>query len=98
VPEVVCVPIYHTKSRPAKDQAPIRHYYQIFGSLFTPLSNREDALKQLGLFIIATNDLSEELTMEQLLSHYKSQQSVEKGFRFLKSPDFLTSSIYLKKA
>ncbi len=36
--------------------------------------------------------------MEQLLEHYKSQQSVEKGFRFLKSPDFLTSSIYLKKA
>ncbi len=32
-----------------------------------------------------------------MLSLYKSQQSVEKGFRFLKSPDFLTSSLYLKK-
>ena len=54
--------------------------------LFTRLSNQEDARKQLGLFIIATNDLREELTMEQLLTHYKSQQSVEKGLRFLKSP------------
>lgn len=28
---------------------------------------------------------------------YKSQQSVEKGFRFLKKSDFLTSSLHLKK-
>jgi len=97
VPEIISVPVYHTKGRPAKDQAPIRRYYQVSGNLFTSLSTREDALKQLGLFIIATNDLSDELSMEQLLSHYKAQQSVEKGFRFLKSPDFLTSSIYLNK-
>jgi len=32
-----------------------------------------------------------------MLSLYKSQQSVEKGFRFLKSPYFLTSTLYLKK-
>ena len=35
--------------------------------------------------------------MANLLSSYKAQQNVEKGFRFLKSPDFLTSAIYLKK-
>lgn len=35
--------------------------------------------------------------MEKILSTYKSQQSVEKGFRFLKSSDFLTSAIYLNK-
>jgi transposase len=97
VPEVTYIPVYHTKGRPAKGQTPTRYYYQISGSLFTPLSNRQAALKQLGLFIIATNDLSDKLSMEQLLAHYKSQQSVEKGFRFLKSPDFLTSAIYLKK-
>jgi transposase len=97
VPEVTRIAVYRTKGRPAKNQTPIRYDYQISGSLFTPLSHREAALKQLGLFIIATNDISNELTMEQLLSHYKSQQSVEKGFRFLKSPDFLTSSIYLNK-
>ena len=34
--------------------------------------------------------------MPSLLSSYKAQQNVEKGFRFLKSPDFLTSAIYLK--
>ena len=35
--------------------------------------------------------------MASLLSSYKAQQNVEKGFRFLKRPDFLTSAIYLKK-
>ena len=89
VPEVTRIPVYRTKGRPAKNQTPIRYDYQISGSLFTPLSHRETALKQLGLFIIATNDISDELSMEQLLGHYKSQQPVEKGFRFLKSPDFL---------
>ena len=36
-------------------------------------------------------------SLSALLEHYKSQQKVERGFRFLKSPEFLTSSIFLKK-
>lgn len=97
VAELHCIPVYPGKGRPGQGQTPIRHYFSITGTLFTPLAKRDNALKQLGLFIIATNDLSEQLTMEKLLETYKSQQSVEKGFRFLKSPDFLTSAIYLKK-
>ena len=95
--EVNSMPVYTGKGRPKAEQVPERVYYQVTGSLFTPLSRRQEALECLGLFIIATNDLTEDLTMEKVLSIYKSQQSVEKGFRFLKSPDFLTSSIYLKK-
>ncbi|GIC28082.1 transposase [Vibrio cholerae] len=50
------------------------------------------------MFILATNDTDNtDLTMVALLEHYKSQQKVERGFRFLKSPEFLTSSIFLKK-
>jgi len=97
VPQVTRIAVYRTKGRPAKNQTPIGYDYQISGCLFAPLPHREAALNQLGLFIIAANDISNELTMEQLLSHYKSQQSVEKGFRFLKSPYILTSSIYLNK-
>jgi len=37
------------------------------------------------------------MAMNKMLSTYKAQQSVEKGGRFLKSPDFLTSSIFIKK-
>ena len=91
------VPVYAGKGRPTNNQKPERLYYKISGALFSPLSNRNTALTQLGLFIIATNDLTPDLTMKKALELYKSQQAVEKGFRFLKSPDFLTSSIYLKK-
>ena len=91
------VPVYTGKGRPAAGAQPERRYYQITGHLYSPLSTRDKALKQLGMFIIASNDLADSLTMEKALSTYKSQQAVEKGFRFLKSPDFLTSSIYLKK-
>ncbi|MFK0573720.1 IS1634 family transposase, partial [Endozoicomonas sp.] len=45
-----------------------------------------------------TNDLNQDsLNAGELLSTYKSQQHVERGFRFLKSPDFLVSSLYLEK-
>lgn len=37
------------------------------------------------------------MTMNKMLSTYKEQQSVEKGIRFLKSSDFLTNSILIKK-
>jgi len=91
------VPVYARRGRPNKREQAEDKYYQLSGVFSTPLKNRKKALEQVGLFIIASNDLSDELTMEEMLSTYKSQQSVEKGFRFLKSPDFLTSAFYLKK-
>ena len=66
-------------------------------ALYTPLVKREDATKQLGLFILATNDVNGELSMAEMLSTYKSQQAVEKGFRFLKSPDFFNVGILPEK-
>ena len=60
-------------------------------------SAKEEAEDFNGLFILGTNDLNEALDMQFLLDEYKSQQAVERGFRFLKSPDFLTSSLFLKK-
>ena len=53
--------------------------------------------KRAGRFILATNVLDKmELTTEEMLSKYKGQQSVERGFRFLKDPLFLTDSVFLK--
>lgn len=71
--------------------------FKITGSIMTELRLREEAQQSKGLFILGTNDLSETLGMQFLLDEYKSQQAVERGFRFLKSPDFLTSSLFLKK-
>uniref|UniRef100_UPI000A6B60D8 IS1634 family transposase n=1 Tax=Endozoicomonas numazuensis TaxID=1137799 RepID=UPI000A6B60D8 len=62
------------------------------------VQSRRDAEASLGCFILATNDMdTARLDAAELLKTYKSQQQVERGFRFLKSPDFLVSSLYLKK-
>ena len=71
--------------------------YQVNGTIICSSENRKNAEKNLGIFILATNDCSEHLDMQAMLDHYKSQQKVEGGFRFLKSPDFLVSSLFLKK-
>lgn len=46
---------------------------------------------------MATNRLdNQSLRDEELLIQYKQQQGVERGFRFLKDPLFLASSVFLK--
>jgi transposase len=50
------------------------------------------------LFILATNELDQALlTPLQCFEVYQGQQQAERGFRFLKSPEFLAASLYLKK-
>lgn len=50
-------------------------------------------------FILATNQLdSDKYPAQLILSEYKQQQKVERGFRFLKDPLFFTSSVFVKKA
>ncbi len=95
---VVEVPVYEGRGRPKKEAEPTSYHYLIEATPFTDLEKVKLAKLKVGMFILATNDTeSEDLTMAALLDHYKSQQKVERGFRFLKSPEFLTSSIFLKK-
>jgi transposase len=54
-----------------------------------------DAKSKLGRFILATNDLN--LDHNTILSYYKGQQAVERGFRFLKDKSFRVAEVYLKK-
>ena len=49
----------------------------------------------LGRFILASNDIN--IDPDTLLSYYKGQQSVERGFRFLKDKSFRVAEVYLKK-
>lgn len=91
-------PTYSHSGRPKTDEAPTGYQYFIEAAPFTDLEKVKLAKLKVGMFILATNDTDNEaLTMAALLAHYKSQQKVERGFRFLKSPEFLTSSIFLKK-
>jgi transposase len=50
---------------------------------------------RLGRFVLATNDL--DLDPDSILKYYKGQQSVERGFRFLKDKSFRVAEDFLKK-
>lgn len=56
---------------------------------------KEKALKKSCLFILSTSDL--DMTGEEILREYKTQDSVEKNFQLLKSPQFV-NSLYLESA
>ena len=88
-------PKYKTKGRPKPNTTP--EYYEYYWEVKT--TSNEEYLKQQqeqksGLFILATNDMN--LSAGELLDEYKSQQRVERGFRFLKSPQFLSDAMFLK--
>lgn len=98
-PEVICKPCYSGKGRPSQDSQPDHFEYFVQGECFVPCETMDNAQASLGCFILGTNELDQDrMNVTELLSTYKSQQQVEGGFRFLKSPDFLVSSLYLKKA
>ena len=84
VSECDCIahPVFRGKGRPKKGQQPEYYEYQLNGLIATCLDKVNVAKAQTGMFILATNDVSNELTMQVLLDTYKSQQSVERGFRF----------------
>jgi transposase len=95
--EIVEVQKYPTIGRPKKGAQPSTIGYQIVGSIVCSLQKKAVLEGCKGYFVIATNDMTPEFSMQNALATYKSQQSVERGFRFLKSPDFLVSSFFLKK-
>jgi transposase len=54
--------------------------------------------RRRACFIVGTNILDPaQLSDEELIGTYKQQGSVERGFRFLKDPLFLASSVFVKK-
>jgi transposase len=84
------------RGRPKKD-TPVTYDYRIAAVLKEDTTKMEFILKTKGRFIIATNELNESLlTSRELLQNYKGQQSVERGFRFLKEPAFMTPAVFLK--
>lgn len=87
---------YAKSGRPKKGDEGISVFI-ISANLSCLIDYREKEKRTKGIFILATNDCSADIGMQSLLLNYKSQQSVERGFRFLKIPDFLTSSLFLKK-
>jgi transposase len=89
---------YGKRGRPGPGTQPDRVVYRIEGALASSLAVRQARVDQHSCFILATNELDEtHLSPQALLEGYKGQVQAERGFRFLKDPQFLASSLYLKK-
>lgn len=51
-----------------------------------------------GRFILATNiESNSEIAAAEILWNYKNQQSCERGFKFLKDPQFFADSFFVDK-
>ena len=82
------------KGRPKKGEE-VKTVYLIKANIKVSRQAITQKRKTLGRFVLATNDL--DLTVDEILSYYKNQGNVERGFMFLKDKSFHISEVYLKK-
>ena len=86
------------KGRPRKEASPTTYQWQIVATVTVNQQRVDEEALRKACFIVGTNELqSEALSDQELVTTYKDQGGVERGFRFLKDPLFLASSVFVKK-
>ncbi len=96
-PSVVPVEKHGKIGRPRKGETKQCVGYQIQVQIQRNDEAIQGQLQTKGRFILATNDGDKQAYPDQrILADYKAQQTVENGFRFLKNPDFLADTLFLK--
>ena len=96
--QVVAHPTYAQPGRPRKGATPMTTQWQIQVTLAVNQERVEVEALRAACFIVGTNVLDpKRLSDQEVVTTYKAQGGVERGFRFLKNPLFLASSVFLKK-
>lgn len=96
-PVITSRAVYLKPGKPRKNQAADKYLWNIEGQASSSLQSVQKEVNKSGWFVLVTNQLDgQQWPAERLLSCYKKQSVVEQGFRFLKSPEFLSHSLYLK--
>jgi len=96
--ELVAHPQYAGKGRPRKDASPVTHQWQIVATVTVSQEQVDQEAARKACWIVGTNVLDPTvLSDQQLITTYKEQGGVERGFRFLQDPLFLASSVFVKK-
>jgi transposase len=86
------------RGRPGLSAQPAQLIYQVEGALASSLAARQARITQPSCLIRATNALDDQqLPPQELLDSDQGQNQAERGFRCLKDPQGLASSLYLKK-
>jgi hypothetical protein len=91
-------PCYGKRGRPGRDAQPDPVVYQVEGAVASSIIARQALVDQHSCVILATHALdTTQLPPHEVLHGDKGQAQSERGFRFLKDPQFFASSLYLKK-
>jgi transposase len=95
--EFVAHPHHTGKGRPRKDASSATHHWQIVSTVTVNQERVNEEASRKACFIVGTNVLDPTVLSDQaLVSTYKEQGGVERGFRFLKDPLFLASSVFVE--
>ena len=96
--EVIAHPQYEGKGRPRKDATPSGYQWQVIATMSVNFQQVVEEVLRKACWIVGTNVLEPTILSDQaLIGTYKDQGGVERGFRFLKDPLFLASSVFVKK-
>jgi transposase len=96
--ELVAHPQYAGKGRPRKDANPASQQWQIVATITVNQERVAQETFRNACWIVGTNVLEPPvLSDQQLIATYQGQGGAERGFRFLKDPLFLASSVFVKK-
>ncbi len=96
--EVIAHAQYGGKGRPCKDARPTGYQWQVVVTVSVNSLQVVQEVLRKACWIVGTNVLeSAALSDQDLVGTYKDQGGVERGFRFLKDPLFLASSVFVKK-
>lgn len=84
--------------RPPEGAEPDKSEFFIEGRVSSCIETFKKHLRTKGRFVIATNQCSEDILSDRdILMNYKGQSKIERGFRFIKDPQFVASSFFVKK-
>lgn len=88
---------YDTPGRPSHNASAQKIEWQIQAHVEENQEEIQRIQKEKACFVLGSNVPSNMLSDVQILSGYKGQSQVERGYRFLKDKSFFVSSLYVEK-
>jgi transposase len=96
--EIIAHAQHGGKGRPRKEAPPSGYQWQVVATVSVNFLHVMQEVVRKACWIVGTNVLEPTALSDQaLIGTYKEQGGVERGFRFLKDPLFLASSVFVKK-
>lgn len=95
--EVTMVNKHQGRGRPKATTEPSEVLYKISATAKAIDAISDERIERGSCYVVGTNIPEMELTSKEIVENYSGQDSVERGFRFLKDPVFFVSSLFVKK-